>query len=222
MRITTQMLNESARRAKLPVNQNSLLDHLQDRSKENRLAESLQSQKAAALLSGMKKYEEQEEHAGELAEKARELAAQGEESIYRHAQEKESTAEIVKKIEEMAGLYNDTLSGFLENGGALNDFYRQSLEELVGKNRTALESIGLTAGKNGELSVDKKILRAADAGQLEKVFAGEDGFADMLSELASKIADNAAAGRKSAWSGYQAGGSESAAGAYPNRYEFCG
>lgn len=61
MRITTQMVNEAARKAGIPVNNTSLLDYVRQGNSQNSMLEALSSKTSAKTDSGnRKKYEKLE------------------------------------------------------------------------------------------------------------------------------------------------------------------
>ena len=124
---------------------------------------------------------------------------------------------------ELVKQYNEVLSGFQGSTGLLETFYRQNMKSLVTENKDVLQKLGITADKNGQLSVNKRTLHDADRETLEKALSGEDGFADSLSFLASKIEDYAASNQQSTQSIYQSNGSAAqAAMRYTNRYDAWG
>lgn len=220
MRITTQMLNESARKAGVPLHTTSMLSYVQNNGKTNSLPYALNAENENESLRKTKAYEKQEDAAKRLEQTAKELAAQGKDSVYGQAENKEELAE---KVMVLVKQYNEVLSGFQGSTGLLDTFYRQNLKSLVTEHKDVLQKLGVTTEKNGQLSVNGRTLHDADRETLEKALSGEDGFADSLSFLASKIADYAASNQQSTQSTYQSNGSAAeAAMRYTNRYDAWG
>ncbi|MBD5481250.1 MAG: hypothetical protein HDR15_01765 [Lachnospiraceae bacterium] len=220
MRITTQMLNEAARKAGVPLHTTSMLSYVQDKGKTNSLPYGLSAENEKESLRKTEAYEKQEDAAKRLEQTAKELSAQGEDSIYGQTENKEELAE---KVMELVKQYNEVLSGFQGSTGLLDTFYRQNLKSLVTEQKDVLQKLGITTDKNGQLSVNGRTLHDADRETLEKALSGKDGFADSLSFLAAKIADYAASNQQSTQSTYQSNGSAAqAAMRYTNKYDAWG
>lgn len=220
MRITTQMLNEAARKAGVPLHTTSMLSYVQDKGKTNTLPYGLSAENEKESLRKTEAYEKQEDAAKRLEKTAKELAAQGEDSIYGQTENKE---ELTEKVMELVKQYNEVLSGFQGSTDLLDTFYRQNMKSLVTEQKDVLQKLGITTDKNGQLSVNGRTLHDADRETLEKALSGKDGFADSLSFLASKIADYAASNQQSAQSIYQSNGSAAqTVMRYTNRYDAWG
>lgn len=219
MRITTQMLNESARKAGLPLHTTSMLSYVQNKGKTNSLPYDLNMQSEQDTLRKTRAYEKQEDAARRLGSTAAELALQGEDSIYEKG---ESKTALTNGVTELIKQYNEVLSGFQGSTDLLDTFYRQNLKSLVSDHKELLQKIGITADKNGQLSFNEQVLKDADTELVKQALSGENGFADSLSYLASKIADYASSNRQSTQSMYQSNGSTAAAMRYTNRYDAWG
>lgn len=208
MRITTQMLAETSRKAGLPILQGSLLDVLNKKkgTSSNSLMDALNRTKETQFSSKQKGYEDLETAASELALSASKLYAEGEESLFAKAEESQDTADIIKEIQTMVESYNKTLSLLKEAGGSLNSFYRQELKNAATENAALLNSVGITQNKDGSLSIDKKKLESADLETLKKVFNSDSDFSGLAAYIGIKSAENAAANASSIMNQYNAKG----------------
>lgn len=80
MRITTQMLNETARKTGVPINSGSLLNHLNNSASNDSLLKALNKGSSAMDAKQKSDYEKLEKNAGQLQKQADKLAATGENS----------------------------------------------------------------------------------------------------------------------------------------------
>lgn len=222
MRVTTQMLNESARKAGLPVNNTSLLNYVNGNgSNSNSLLQALKSKTSGRGSSSDKaKYEKLEKAAEGLGRQADKFTAADEKSLFEQAKATGDYTDVYKEIEALISEYNSTVSILKSAPGTMNDFYRQSMQDLVAENEEALAGIGVFLDKNGKLSVDKEKLEAADRATLEKILGKDGKFTSKLSFLAGRVEDNAESNVASASSVYSATGDIT--GAYLNRYDYRG
>lgn len=221
MRITTQMLNESARKAGLPVNSVSLLNYINKGDSQNTLLSALNKKKASAADTLKKNdYEKLNKEAEQLTQATESFLQEGENNLFERARSSGSTQEICDSVKEMLDSYNSTLKLLKSSPNTMNDFYRQMLTELAADNRESLESIGITFGKDGTASVDMEKLQAADIDSLEKMLGKDSDFSKKTAFLADRISDNAEANVESLSSQYNASGNSYYAAA--NKYEFWG
>lgn len=219
MRITTQMLNESARRAGLPINNTSLLNYINGNSSENTLLSALN--KSSTVDSTKKSnYEKLEKAADQLLQDVNFFTAEGEKSVFAKARESENNEEIYDGAEALVESYNNTLNYLKADSSSLNIYYRQMLQEAVTGNKEALSSIGITISKDGTLEIDKDKLEAADTDSLEKVLGKSGTFSGKVAILAARIADNAEANAGSLSSQYSSTGSLYSA--LASKYDFWG
>lgn len=206
MRITTQMLNESARKAGLPLNRSSLLDYINKDSSSNPLLSSLNKNTSAAKMTGKIRSEKLEKSADTLSQTADTLAKTGTDSIYEKAKESGDCKELYSKAENFVSQYNDLLGELQKSSSTLNDYYRQSLKSLASDNKNALAEIGITLSKDGTLQLDKDKLQAADADALQQAFGGSSEFAKKAAFLAGRVSDNAQSSTASLSSQYSSSG----------------
>lgn len=200
MRITTQVLNASMRKAGLPINTVSLLDCMKSSGVQNDNPLSALN-KGNTVSTDRKKYEALRKSAENLQQSADELQS---EELYKEARESGDTQAVSDYAERLLEHYNQTLKSLNGTTSPLNQFYRQSLKEAAQKEKDQLMSIGITQEKDGTLSLDKDKLKETDADTLEQVLGGS--FTEKISFLADKVADNAKANAASASSQYNASG----------------
>ena len=205
MRITTQMLNRSARRAGMPIHSASLLNYIKGNSGNTTLGALNKSSKTNAATKI--KYEKLEKTADQLSEAASVFMESGEDSLFSKARESGDSKDIYNAVEDFVGKYNNTLSALKNTSGTLNDYYSQMLKSAASDNKEALESIGITIAKDGSLSVDKDKLKEADIDTLETVLGNTKGFTQKAAYVASRISDNAHTNQSSLSSQYSSTGS---------------
>lgn len=207
MRITTGMLNETARKAGIPINNTSLLNHINGGSDGNLRNVVNKGKSGTADTKGNNNYKKMEKEADGLKKKADSLAAKGENSLYAKARESGDTEELCKEIQELVASYNSTMKILQSAPGALNEYYAQMLQEAAEGNSKSLADIGVTISKDGKAVLDGDKLKAADVDTLEKVMGASNDFTAKLSFLAGRISDNAQAGTKSLSNQYGSNGS---------------
>lgn len=221
MRITTQMLNESARKAGLPINRSSLLNYVNRDGSNNGLLGALNQKQSSAVQSAQKtNYGKLEKNADQLAQKAADFTVEGEKSIFENARKSGSNREIYDSVEELIESYNSTFEILDSMDGTLDTFYSKNLTGLFADNKEALQSIGITMSKNGTLNLDKEKLQAADLETLEKVLGNASGIMKKLSYLAGRISDNAQTNVESLSRQYGSGGNSYTSSF--NKYDFWG
>lgn len=223
MRITTQMLNEVSRKAGVPVHTTSMLSYVFNKDQTNALPFRRTMENETEGLHRKRNDEKQEEAAKCLNTAAKKLAGDGEKSIYDSEDTPENEKALEEDVTELVRQYNEVLDTFSGSTGLLDAFYRKSLKSLVEEHEKQLAAAGITADKNGKLSVDERKLAAAGRETFRQIFAGKEGFADSLSFLSEKIADYASSNQASAGNLYRQDGSEAAAMRYTkNRYDAWG
>ncbi len=225
MRVTTQMLNETAKRTGIPVNQTSLLNYINNEessSGSNRLLEALNknSKVSTATTANSKKLQKEADSLREQAEKFVAKDADGK-SFFDKIKESGETDELYKNVESYVKKYNSMLSGLEKAPGVLNEYYLQMLKSAASESSKSLEGIGIAVGKDGALSIDEEKLKAASVHDIEAIFGTSGTLSSKTGFLAGRVADNAEADLQSATSQYDASGnlfSQQVA----NRYDFLG
>lgn len=207
MRITTQMLNETAKRTGIPVNQTSLLNYINEDSSSNgnTLLDALnKNNKVSSAVT--KNYKNLEKSSSNLKDQAEKLAQTGETSFFEKIKASGSTEEVYAMVESYVANYNTVLSDLKKATGPLNQYYGEMLKEAASDNSAALNKIGVAIGKDGKLSVDKETLRSSSIDDIEKVFGGSSDLTSKTAFLADRIANNAQANIESASSQYDMSG----------------
>lgn len=196
MRVTTQMLNESARKAGLPIHDKSLLNYINKGDGGNGLLDAISKKdnQNTGKVSRMQKYgyEKMEKLSGGLCQSAETLLAK-DNSLFDKAKESGDTKDVVKGIEDMVNAYNDTLQALKKETGSINRLYLESLKSAAKENAAALKNAGVTMAEDGQLVIDKEKLSAAELETLEKAFGPSGNFTSKVSFVAGRIEDNAAA-----------------------------
>lgn len=207
MRVTTQMLNETAKRTGIPINQNNLLSYINNDSSSNgnTLLDALNKNNkvSSAMVSNYKKLGKSAESLKEQAEK---LAETGEKSFLEKIRESGNTEEAYQAVESYVDRYNSTLSDLEKSTGMLDQYYSEMLREAASDNREQLEKIGIIIGKEGTLSINKEKLNAASVQDIQSAFGGSGQLASKTSYIADRISQNAQAGIQSTSSQYDGTG----------------
>lgn len=223
MRITNQMLANSAAKSGISLQRTSLLDIMNSKSSSGLLG-SIGNNTSTSVFDILKKnnYSKLEDTSENLNKYASKFADTNKNSIYDKAKESGNTKDILSDVSKMVEEYNATMKQLKTTGGTMNEFYRQQLKEIPAGCKEALKSIGITQAKDGSLSVDEKTLQSTDADTLKKAFGSETGFASKLSFISNRINQNASAHITSASSQYTSNGSSYLNSFEANKYNFLG
>ena len=222
MRITTQMLNESARKSGLSINNTSLLNYINGGKTNNSLLEALNKNRiATANTEGKKNYEKLEKEADKLIQSTQIMLQEDERNLFKQAKESSDYQKIYDSIESLFENYNSTMTALKNASGTMNDFYRQMLTEAAEEVKGSLESIGITFEKDGTASVDMEKVKAADLETLENVFGSESNFMSKINFISTRISDNAEANIESLSSAYSSVGNLYTA-SMSSKYDFWG
>lgn len=189
MRISTQMFQATMRKAGLPINSMSLLDVMGKTSTQRKnLLSNLDKTSQVTSKIQKRNYQSLQNSAEDLQQSADALSSQ---KLYEDAKESGDTKEICDYAEKLVKYYNSTVKSLKDTStsATLNEYYRQTFVGLASNEEEALNSIGITRGKDGNLNLDQEKLKQADVDTLEKVLGGE--FTSKLSFLADRVADNA-------------------------------
>ena len=219
MRITTQMLNNTARKGGFSFNCGTLLDQVNQTGTGNDLLQVLNQKNSTASNAAQKqKQEKLKKSADRLQQQAEKFVTKNGSSILDKYQGDGDNKEIYAGIEGMVAGWNDTQKQLQALPGTLNDFYGQMLRQAATENKEALSDIGITIGKDGSLKLDSDKMKKADIDSLKKVLSGSESFAEKMAFLAGRISDNAAVNMNSASGQYNATGDIYSA--FVNRYDF--
>ena len=160
MRITTQMLNESARKAGLPINNTSLLNYIKNDGTGNILLDVLYKKKETSATTAQKSdYEKIDKEAELLTQAAEVLLKDGENSLFEKAKASGDNQKVYDSIENLFESYNSTLKALRSTSNTMNDFYRQMLLEALEGAKERLAGVGITFSKDGTATVDMERLK---------------------------------------------------------------
>ena len=214
MRITTQMLANSAAKSGIPIQRTSLLDIINNKSSQNLLGtigKSMNTTSTGATdILRKNNYAKLEDLSEKLSQSASKLAGSDKDSIYDKAKESGDTTD------------NATMKQLKTTGGIMNEFYQQQLKNIPAGSKESLESIGISQAKDGSLIVDEKVFRNADADTLQKVLGGENGIASKIGFLGEHINKNASENVVSASNRYGSNGATYMEAFEANKYNFFG
>ncbi len=220
MRITTQMLNETAKRTGIPVCQNNLLSYINNESSsgQNTLLDSLDKKNKDKVSSAvMSNYKKLDKDASNLKTQADKLAETGEQSFLEKIKESGDNTKAYDTVQSYVDHYNSTLSGLKKSSGVLDRYYSEMLQDAANDQSEQLEKIGVTIGKDGMLSVDKEKLEAASIEDIQKAFGT---LASKTSHIADRVSNNAQASMESTSNQYN--GTGSIMSQLASRYDFWG
>ena len=222
MRITNQMLANSAAKSGISLHGTSLLNILNHKSSSGLLG-SIGNNTSTSASKILKKsnYSKLEDLSENLNKYASKLTDSAKDSIYDKAKEGGNTKDILSDISKMIEGYNATMKQLKITGGTMNEFYRQQLKEVSTGSKEALKGIGITQEKDGSLAVNEKTLQNADADALKKL-GSESGFVSKLSFISNRINQNASANLMSATSWYTSKGSAYMGSFGDSKYNFWG
>ena len=127
MRITTQMLANSAAKSGIPIQRTSLLDIINNKSSQNLLGtigKSTNTTRSSATdILRKNNYAKLEELSEKLDQSAEELVGTDKDSIYDKAKESGDTTDILSDAKKMVEAYNATMKQLKTTGGTMNEFY---------------------------------------------------------------------------------------------------
>lgn len=222
MRITTQMMQASAKRAGISLGGTSLLNYINNgntQMTQGALLNALNTKSCnAASKTQAESYEKLEKNADALSESLRTFLTEEEESVFQKAgDDKQLLTDAVKKL---AADYNATVKALKNTSNPLNDFYKEMIQEAVTESETDLATIGITLKDDGTIGLDEEKLENADAETVKNALGGNGAFTSKIAFIASRISDNAKANMESYSRQYGADGYSYVANS--SRYDFWG
>ena len=206
MRITTQMLDNSFRKAGLPVRRKSLLDYINNDNSSDTLFNVINQSGSTKKLINKKNYEKLEEAAEALEKQTEMFSAEDRESIFEKIKNGGDERELYSSVEKLVESYNNTVDVLQSTEGTMNRYYLEMMKSAAADNKEALSAAGISITKEGKLGLDKEKLQAVDIEDIEKVLGASGNFIKKTAFLAGKISDNAEANIKSISSQYDTGG----------------
>lgn len=208
MRVTTQMMHISAKRAGIPLGSTSLLNYINvgnTQSAQSSLLNALDTTQNTAVSKTQRAgYEKLEESADSLAEIVNTFLTEGEENVFEKSKEDGQAAS--DAVEKLVDSYNATVKALKNTENPLNDFYKEMLDEAAAESEEALSAVGITQNEDGTLSLDEDILKNADLEAVQKALDGDGTFSTKIAFIAGRISDNAKANVESYGSQYGADG----------------
>ena len=134
MRITTQMLANSAAKSGIPIQRTSLLDIINNKSSQNLLGtigKSTNTTRSSATdILRKNNYAKLEELSEKLDQSAEKLVGTDKDSIYDKAKESGDTTDILSDAKKMVEAYNATMKQLKTTGGTMNEFYLKQLKDI--------------------------------------------------------------------------------------------
>lgn len=213
MRITNQVLNESARKAGLPIQGTSLLDYInKNPGSDQSLLQALEEKESAATAPVNKKNYEKLEKALDAYEKETEkFSDQSENSMFAKAKESKDMTEICDNVDKLVAKYNSAVSAMRKSDNPLDAYYLQMFLGVSDDQSQALAEIGITSGSDGSLSLDREKLKASDVSAVEQALGADSAFISRTGFVAGRAADHAHANAQSFSTQYNAAGNTYAA-----------
>lgn len=98
---------------------------------------------------------------------------------------------LVADIKDFVSDFNTVHGALTDIAGSANLALKKTLDSVVTADAGALKEIGITVSKSGELSIDEKVLKDADPGKVEALFAQDGSFADKISDKMKAIETSA-------------------------------
>ena len=101
--------------------------------------------------------------------------------------DQDNSETIYNTIKAYVDTYNNTLDSSLSGGEAELKHYAKQLKGLSDKYSGELEDIGITVEKDGSLTLNENLLKAADMDKVKKVFSEESDFVKKSSHISSRL-----------------------------------
>jgi len=218
LRITNQMLQNSAQKAGIQLNQTSLLDIINNKDSDSSLLSGINNNSASSILQ-KNNYKVLEESAGQLNEYASNFSKTDDNSLFAKAEKSGSNKEVIQNVKNLVKAYNATTGKLETSDSTLDKYYLQQMNLLVTDNTDALKKIGIVQSKDGTMSVDTSILESSSVSDLKAAFGSSNVFSSRLSYVGSKVEQNATANLESLSSQYTSSGINSYLNS-TNKYDF--
>jgi len=212
------MLQNSAQKAGIQLNQTSLLDIINNKDSDSSLLSGINNNSASSILQ-KNNYKVLEESAGQLNEYASNFSKTDDNSLFAKAEKSSSNKEVVQNVENLVKAYNATTGKLETSDSTLDKYYLQQMNLLVTDNTDALKKVGIVQSKDGTMSVDTSILESSSVSDLKAAFGSSNVFSSRLSYVGSKVEQNATANLESLSSQYTSSGINSYLNS-TNKYDF--
>jgi len=222
MRVTTQMMHASAKRAGISLGGTSLLNYINKdngHSSQNALLNALSTRQITGIdKTQAANYKKLESTANSLEESLQAFLTEGEESVWKNTGA--DTKGLADAVESLLKNYNNTVKSLKNASNPLNDFYKEMLVEAATESETDLSAIGVTQNEDGMLTIDENKWKNADLEAVKKALDGNSPFISKTAFIVSRISDNAKANTESYSSQYGADGYSYVTNS--SRYDFWG
>lgn len=222
MRITTQMVNESARKAGLPTNSVSLLNYVNGDSGNSLIEVLNKKSNTASNIEKKGNYEKLDEEAAQLTQAADRLLQDGENSLFGQVDTESGKKELYESIQTLFDHYNATMKALKTVSGTVNDFYREMLSEVSDEQKEGLSALGITFDKDKTVQVDMAKLKDADPDTVKSLLGSKSEFVQKLTFVSGRISDNARANIASISNLYSANGNISNSGNASSKLDLWG
>ena len=116
-----------------------------------------------------------------VREHAENLSKTGDDSLFGKAEASGNTKDVVYEINRFVDDYNSMLTNMKKVGGSIQNIYAKQFATQTVIHKEELSKIGITASKDGSLSVDQNVLKEAGIDDMKKVFQGTSSFAGQAS-----------------------------------------
>ncbi|MBQ9438283.1 MAG: hypothetical protein IJU50_08110 [Lachnospiraceae bacterium] len=130
----------------------------------------------------------------ELALSAGKLTDTGRDSLFQDADSYDAD-DAYKAVRDFVDEYNDTVSAVGKSVNSTVNSVADGMSRLTDAMRSSLSKVGITAGKDGKLSLNEKEFKKADMDTVKSVFGGAGSYAKMIGSAAERIGN--AAGQQS-------------------------
>lgn len=208
MRITSQMLNQSAQKAGVEI-KHSLLDYINTDKKGNTLQQLLSANKTTTSEQTKEKsYKQLDALADSIASRIEELAGGGEKSVVNKLGEEdndENRKALLAAVKDLVDDYNSTRKGLVKAQGTLNNYYAKIMKDDAVDEEELLSAVGISYKGSG-LELDESKLAGASYDDIKKAFGGDSTYMYKLYNVAKHVSDNAEANLKSLSNQYNASG----------------
>lgn len=196
MRITTQMLNNTAVKTGININRTSLLDYVNNPSKASAFIDSLASgnydAKNSESLLSTKNYDKLLEVSKKLEKLAGNLVSDDEKSVIGEALKNKDADALTNALDEFVKNCNETLEALNKTSSRVDSYYATTLKALHISSREQLSALGISINeKSGMLSFDDSKLEGVDIETLGGLVGELGDYADKVKFIASRCADNA-------------------------------
>lgn len=215
MRVTTSMVNESAKKAGLLTNQSTLLDYINKDDDDNSLSSlfaSSSSSKVSTNISSVNKktYETIASEADNLTDILEKLSGSENGLLAALSEEDDDSTKkntILELIEDYVDSYNSLTKSLSKSTSSLDAFYASSLGEATEDSDGKLKEIGITLGTDGKLSIDTNKLKNSSVSALKAVFGSDAAYQSKAALIAEHASSNANSSLSSISSTYSQSGS---------------